>query len=131
MLNEEQLEALTKKYGKIGVRDYDGHQIVFRRPTRDMCREYRRMRESDAEKHEAMESLAQKMLVAFDGEEDINKARTVYTCVFLEESPLFVNNPQTMAVLSSLTGIVEEEDARDLGKGASVRSARRVSTPTA
>jgi hypothetical protein len=131
MLSEDQLEALRSQFTKIGVVDYNGHQIVFRRPTRDHCREYRRMRESPAEKHEATERLAQVALVAFDGETDVNRARTTYTNVFLDEYPLFASVPKVMAVLSVLTGMVEEEDAADLGKGASVRSVRPRSTPAA
>ena len=129
MLDEEALEALRLKYGKIGVVAYNGHQIVFRKPTRDNCRDYRRMRDSASEKADAVEFLAQVSLAAFDGELEVNKARTHYTNVFLDEFPLFANTPKVMAVLSLLTGMVEEEDAIDLGKGVSYRSARRVSTP--
>lgn len=129
MLTEEQIEALRQKFGKVGVVDYNGHQIVFRKPTRDDCRDYRRMRESPSEKGDAIESLCQKSLCAFDGEQDVNRARTHYTTVFLEEYPLFANVPKVMAIMSALTGMVEEEDAIDLGKGASFRSARLRSTP--
>jgi len=129
MLNEENLDALRLKHGKIGIVDYDGHQVVFRRPTREDCREYRRMRESESERHEAMERLAQVTLCAFDGEQDVNKARTVYTSSFLPEYPLFVNVPRVLGVLSALAGLVEEEDAKDLGKGAEIRSARQPPTP--
>jgi hypothetical protein len=131
MLNDAQLDELKMKYGKIAAIDYNGHQIVFRRPTRDNCREYRRQRESQAEKHEALEHLAQVTLIAFDGEQDVNKARTFYTATFLEEYPLFVNVPKVSAALSALSGMVEEEDAQDLGKGVSVRSARQPTSPTA
>ena len=75
MLNDQQLDDLKLKHVKIAVIEYSGHQIVFRRPTRDHCREYRRQRESDGEKHLAMETLAQMTLVAFDGETDTTKAR--------------------------------------------------------
>jgi hypothetical protein len=131
MLDEPQLDALKVKHGKIAVIDYDGHQIVFRRPTRENCREYRRQRESPSEKHEAMEHLAQVTLVAFDGELDANKARTFYTATFLEEYPLFVNVPKVQNALSALSGMIEEEEAIDLGKGVSVRSARQRTSPTA
>ena len=129
MLSEEQLEALKLQYQKIAVISYNGHQIVFRRPTRLQCGEYRREREDPQARADAVEHLAQKALVAFDGEMDANRARTTYTASFLEEFPLFANYPPVMAALSYLTGMVEEEDASDLGKGVRVLSARRPSTP--
>ena len=131
MLTEENLETLTLRHGKIGRVEFAGHEIVFRRPTRDDCREYRRMQASPAEKHDAIERLAQVTLVAFDGDLDVNRARTFYTATFLEEYPLFSSNPRVMNLLSVLSGVVEEEDAADLGKGASVRSAHPKPTQTA
>jgi hypothetical protein len=123
-LSDAQLDELKLKHGKIAVIDYEGHQVVFRKPTRDNVREYRRQRESDSEKHLAMESLAQFTLVAFDGETDVNKARTLYTSVFLEEFPFFVNVPRVMGALSILGGMVESEEAAALGKGARVLTVR-------
>jgi hypothetical protein len=129
MLTEAQIEALRVQCGRVGVVEYNGHQIVFRKPTRDHCREYRRMRESANERHEALEHLAQLTIVAYDGTTEPNAARTQYTAVFLEEYPLFVNVAKVMNVLSVLAGLVEEEDAHELGKGASVRSGPPRSMP--
>ena len=129
MLTDAQLDDLRLKYGKIGVIDAEGHQIVFRKPTRDNAREYRRQRESETEKHLAMESLAQLTIVAFDGELDVNKARTIYTSSFLDEFPFFINRPSVMGTLSVLGGMVESEDAVDMGKGVRVLSARQKPTP--
>lgn len=129
MLSDAELESLKQKYGKIAVIDYESHQIVFRKPTRDNVREYRRQRESDTEKHLAMESLAQFTLVALDGELDTIKARTAYTDVFLDEFPFFVNVPRVMGALSVLGGMVEMEEASSLGKGARVLSVRQKPTP--
>ena len=130
MLAEDQLESLRSRYGKIGVVAYAGHEIVFRRPTRDDCRNYRRMQASAAEKHDAIETLAQITLVAFDDDIDVNRARTTYTTTFLEEYPLFSSVPRVMSVLSVLSGVVEEEDVADLGKGGIYRSGRPRPTPT-
>ena len=130
MLNDAQLDELKLKFQKIAVIDYNGHQIVFRRPTREHAREYRRMRESESEKHIAMESLAQQTLIAFDGDVEANSARTKYTLTFLEEFPLFVNVPRVVVALSALAGMVEEEDAKDMGKGVRLLNARPPSTPT-
>jgi hypothetical protein len=130
-LTETELEQLKARHGKIGVRDWDGHQIVFRKATRAEVREYRRKQDSPHEKADAMDQLAQATIVAFDGQTDPNAARTVFTGVFLEQYPAFCSNTATVNVLSYLTGIVEEEGAGEMGKGASVRSAAPKPTPTA
>lgn len=130
VLTEEQLEGLRQKYGKIGVVEYNGHQVVFRKPTRENCREYRRKIASTAEKGDGPEFLAQSSIAAFDGETDPNKARTVYTAVFLEEFPLFANTQKVLSVLSLLSGMAEEEEADELGKGVQFRSGRPKSSST-
>ena len=130
LLSEPELEALKTKHGKIGVIDWDGHQLVFRRPTREHVRDYRRKQDSAAEKADSMDQLAQQTLVAFDGEEDVNKARAHFTSIFLEEYPAFTSNSRVVNVLSALTGIIADEEATELGKGASVRRSHPKSTPT-
>jgi len=130
-INEAQLEALRVKYGKIGIVEYNAHTLVFRKPTREQVREYRRKKDSDAEKMDAMDQLAQVTLLAFDAESDPDKARTTFTRQFLDDYPLAISNPKFVAVLSALAGLIEEEDAKDLGKGASVRGARPSTSPTA
>ena len=130
MLNEEQLEAIRAKYGRIGVIDFGGHQIVFRRPTREHVRDYRRKTDSPAEKPDALDQLAQQTLAAFDGEQDPIRSRQSFLS-FLDEYPLFTGSGKVLSVFNILTGLVEEEEAGSLGKGASVRSARPLTTPTA
>ncbi len=129
MMSEAELEELRTRHGKIGIVEYNGHQLVFRKPSREHVREYRRKKDSDAEKMDAMDQLAQATIIAFDGERDANKARETFTREFLNDYPLAVSNPKFVAVLSALAGLIEEEDARDLGKGASVRGLRPPSTP--
>jgi hypothetical protein len=130
MLNEEQLETLRARHVKIGVVEYSGHQIVFRRPSRDQVRDYRRKQLTD-EKVDALDQLAQATIVAFDGEEDVTRARTTFTTVFLEEYPSACNHPKFMGCLSALSGLVEVEDEQDLGKGVSIRNGRREPSPKA
>jgi hypothetical protein len=130
-VDETKLEALRVKYGKIGVVAYNGHELVFRRPTRDHVREYRRKKDSDAEKMDAMDQLAQVTIIAFDGEEDITRARTRFTESFLEDYPLAISNAKFVNCLTALAGLMEEEDEKDLGKGVSVKSAPRANSPTA
>lgn len=130
-LSEAQLEELRVKHGKIGVVEFSGHVLVFRKPSREHVREYRRKKDSDLEKMDAMDQLAQVTLVAFDTEADPDKARTTFTRSFLDDYPLAISNPKFVAVLSALAGLIEEEDYKDLGKGASVRGARPSTSPTA
>lgn len=127
MLTEEQLQELEKRHQKISVVRFNGHEIVFKKPSRVNCAEYRRMRESPAEKANATEQLAQVCLAAFDGETDANRARVAYTNVFLEEYPLFASTNDALAAISWLAGMVEDEAALDLGKGVQCRSSRLAS----
>ncbi len=130
-MDETKLEALRVKYGKIGAVEFNGHTLVFRKPSREHVREYRRKKDNDAEKMDAMDQLAQATIVAFDDEEDVNRARTTFTTSFLEEYPLAISNPKFVGCLSALAGLIEEEDQKDLGKGVTVKSGPRVTSPTA
>jgi hypothetical protein len=130
-MNEERLEALRAKYGKVGSVEFAGHVLVFRKPSRDHAREYRRKMDNAAEKPDALDQLAQATIVAFDDQEDPNAARVTFTTVFLEEFPLAVSNPKFNTCLSILAGLTEVEDAEDLGKGVIVRSAPRAPSPKA
>jgi hypothetical protein len=129
-LDETELEVLRARYGKIGVRDWGEHQIIFRKANRQEVRDYRRKLDSAAEKPDAMDQLAQSTIVAFDGNQDPNAARVQFTSVFLEAYPAFTMNSATVAILSLLTGITANEEDLELGKGASVRTRPPRSTPT-
>ncbi len=122
-LPESRLEELRLKHGKIGVVTFNTHTVVFKRPTRDITREYRRMRDSPAEKADAMDRLAQITIIAFDLQDEPNAARVTFTDSFLVDYPMATSNPKFINVLSALSGLVEEEDYQDMGEGASVRSA--------
>jgi hypothetical protein len=131
-LDDEQLEALrVKNDGKIGVVDFSGHQIVFRRPTRDAARDWRRKQGSVSEKPDANDQLAQAMIIAFDGDTDANSARTKFTSTFLVEYPMAVENSKFQVCLGLLSGMTEKEDDEDLGKGVSIKRAPPKLSPTA
>jgi hypothetical protein len=129
-LNEDALTALQAKYKKIAVVDWNEHQIVFRRPTRDECRSYRIALEAPATKADAAEQLCQFTIVAFDAETDPTRARVTFTTVLLEECPMFSATTKVKVAIGALMGLVEEEDLADLGKGVSVRPWPRRNTPT-
>jgi hypothetical protein len=129
-MDETKLEELRVKHGgKVGAVEFSGHTLVFRRPSRDVAREYRRKKDSDVEKMDALDQLAQATIVAFDAEEDPTRARVTFTSVFLEEYPLATSNPKFLACLGALAGLVDGEEEKDLGKGVTVKSAPRSTTP--
>ncbi len=130
-LDEAALEALQKQYGKIGIVDFNGHRVVFKKPTRDQARNYRRMISEPAEKPDSMEFLAQATIVAFDDTAEPNAARVLFTGTFLEEYPMAIGNARFAGCLSVLSGIMDDEEARDLGKGVTVRPTHPKPSPTA
>jgi len=105
--------------------------IVFKKPSRDTARDYRRKTETPAEKVDALDQLAQATIVAFDGEEDPNRARVVFTGTFLEDFPMAMNHPKFMTALSALSGLVEEEHEKELGKGVTIKGPSRNGSPKA
>ena len=119
---EEQLVTLETKYG---------HTLVFKKPDRVMVRDYRRKLTSADERMDAADQLAQATIVAFDDEMDANKARMMFTMSFLNDYPMFTNTAKYIQVFNVLLGLVETQDATELGKGCSVRSTRQASTPQA
>lgn len=129
MLTNDQIEALrVSSGGKVAVVDFSGHQLVFKRASREAAREYRRKRENPAESPDALDQLAQATLVAFDGETMGEKARLMFLA-FLNEYPNFGNTAKALSALASMVGLMEAEDEADMGKGVSVRSAPPKPTP--
>jgi hypothetical protein len=54
-----------------------------------------------------------------------------FTGSFLEDYPLAVSNPKFVGCLSALAGLLEEEDAKDLGKGVWLKGATPPPSPKA
>jgi hypothetical protein len=123
-LSEDALAALERTHKKIAIVDWQEHQLVFRRPTRDECHAYRVKQEQPETKADALEQHLQQTIVSFDGEGTPLAARTGFLA-FLDENPMFASSARGKAVFASLSGLVELEDAADLGKGLSVRPAPR------
>lgn len=129
--DEARLERLRVQYTKIGIVEWDDHELIFKLPSREMVREYRRKLQSELEKPDALEQLSQAMIVAFDGVDEPNAARIKYTGEFLFRFPAFTSSQRVINVLSALAGIISEEDAKELGKGVRVKSATAKPTPAA
>ena len=77
-LTEEQLEGLRVKHRNIARVVWEGHEVVFRRPTRDEWHSYLRAQGSPMEKHTAQEHHSQMALVAYDGDMSMPGARVAY-----------------------------------------------------
>lgn len=123
MLSEEQIQALRVQHGRVGVIDYQGHQIVFARPTRASIQAHRRAMVSGGDQAAgASDGLAQSCLVALDGETDRPKAIQAFSR-FLEEFPAYTSNDKHMSVMNVLSGATEEEDEKALGKAARIYAA--------
>ena len=130
-LTEEQLEGLRVKHRKIARVIWEGHEVVFRRPTRDEWHSYLRAQGSPMEKHTAQEHHSQITLVAYDGDMSMPGARVAYQQGLLEECPGFANAPELGAALSVLAGTAQEEEIKHLGEVVRVLSSRQGSTQTA
>ena len=97
---------------------WNQHQIVFRQPTRDHIRAFRVMQSSGpAGEADSLDQMTQQITVAFDGETDPVKCRVMYTAFLEHECVAFCSSDKCKAAVASLSGVVEEEDVRDLGKG--------------
>jgi hypothetical protein len=127
-LSEEQLGALERQYKKIGIVDWQTHRLVFRRPTRDECHAYRVKLENVDTKADALEQFLQQTMVAFDLDTSPLGARTSFAA-FLDEQPMFCSSTKARIAMASLSGLVELEDAAELGKGVQIRPAPPARTP--
>jgi hypothetical protein len=130
MLDEAALEALRIKFKKIARVAWEGHEVVFRRPTRDEWHSYLRAKGSPMEAHTAQEHHSQITIVAYDGDTAMPGCRIAYTNGLLEECPGFANAPELGAALSVLAGTAQEEEIKHLGEVVRVLSARHPSTRT-
>jgi len=126
---ERRLAALEAQHKKIAEVEWNGHRLVFRRPTREECRQYRVALEDPVSKADANEHILQQTIVAFDDETNATAARMRYNPGFLDEHPMFASTAKVKLALGAMMGLVEEADLVDLGKGVTVRPAIRSGTP--
>lgn len=122
------LEPYQRQHGKCGHVEWEGHLMVFRPPSRFEIREYRRKQDT-AEKPDALDQLAQCMIVYFDGETDPVRVRRAFND-FLDAHGLFMSSVKSTLVFNALTGLVENDEALAMGKGWSVRGPLRFSSLT-
>jgi hypothetical protein len=130
-LTEDQIEQLRVKHGgKVAVVDMHGHQLVFKRPSRETVRDYRRKQDSPVERPDALDQLGQVTIVSFDGDTGGESTRLSFL-QFLNEFPAFTSTARFVIAMNVLTGMVETEEGEELGKGVRVKNARPKLTPEA
>lgn len=129
-LTDEQIEQLRVQHGgKVAIVTMHGHQMVFKRPSRETVRDYRRKQDSPAERPDALDQLGQVTIVAFDGDTGGESTRLAFLR-FLAEYPAFTSTARFVTSMNVLTGMVEVEEGEELGKGVTVRGSRPKPTPT-
>ncbi len=118
MLDAEALETLGVKYkstGGVGSLSWKGHQLVFRHPTLDEWDGYCRNKAQDPGSGPNRQ-ISQVLLVAFDGDVEVTRARMAYGAFLSAGNAGFPNAPEVTALLATLAGTVQEEDIAHMGK---------------
>ena len=131
MLDAEALETLGVKYkstGGVGSLSWKGHQLVFRHPTLDEWDGYCRNKAQDPGSGPNRQ-ISQVLLVAFDGDVEVTRARMAYGAFLSAGNAGFPNAPEVTALLATLAGTVQEEDIAHMGKVCRIWAGDPVSTP--
>lgn len=111
MITPEQIEQATTKHGRVKLVQYNGHEMLFRKPSRPECKDYARKMNDDATKNDADEQLALMLVVNFDGADDQLGARRGLIQLF-DDYPLAANSKAIGGAISRLAGVVQDEDAK-------------------
>lgn len=113
-ITEEQLTALEQAHGKIKHVEYNGHDIVFRKPKRVEVTEHAtKLERGGPEKIGADEHLAKQIVVHCDGEE--GTAARFALVALIEEFPYLARNEKIGMAIGKLVGVVEDLDAKTYG----------------
>lgn len=112
-ISEEQIEALRKQYSRIKYVNYNGVELVFRKPHRHECQDHAMKLENPAQKIVADEQLAQLLVVQCGPAEGI-KAKEAFLAL-LDDFPYLVRNEAVGSALAKLTGVVQDEEAKNYG----------------
>ena len=119
-ITADHLAALEKQHRKVAHVQYNGHDLVFRRPTRAEAAYYREQIDSQSSKSEraaADEHLAQSVVVQVDdvlsdgtptGQVRVREAFNA----LLEEHPLMCMAAPVGRTLGKLTGILQEDTVK-------------------
>lgn len=112
-ITEEHLRDLAKLHRRVKHVSYNGHDLVFRAPTRVECQMHRQTsRERGSE--EADEELAQCTIVQIDDVTDPSKLRGIFLDL-LEEFPFMVHEKSVGGSLAELTGVKQASELKRSG----------------
>lgn len=114
MIDEAKLDALRATHKRIKYVRYNGHDLVFRGPTRLEAKEYKRKAGDEQTKDDADEQLANALLVQFDDNTDMTKARLSFLAM-LDVFPFAATSKEIGRALLQLTGVTQDDELKDGG----------------
>jgi len=129
VITPEQIEQATAKHGRVKVVQYNGHEMIFRKPSRPECKDYARKMNDESTKNDADEQLAQILIVNFDGETDPVRARIAFNAM-LDEYPLAANSKAIGGAVSRLAGVVQDDDAKKPASASTSSGTSPANSPT-
>lgn len=112
-ISDEHRSELERKYGRIKVVTFNGHELVFRKPMSKEARQHAHDMENPQAKIHADDNLAMFTIVAVDGGDEAS-ARKAFGAL-KEEWPYLVRSQKVGQVIGQLIGVVEDEDLKDSG----------------
>lgn len=112
-ITEDHLRGLAKLHRRVKHVTYNGHDLVFRAPTRVECQMHRQAsRERGPE--EADEDMAICTIVQIDDVTDSSKLRALFLDL-LEEFPFLVHEKSVGGALAELTGVKQASELKRSG----------------
>lgn len=126
-ITEEHLRELARTHKRVKHVAYNGHDLVFRRPTRVECQMHRSTtRESGAE--EADEQLAAITIVQVDDVTDSTQVRASFQAL-LDDWPYMVHEKSVGGALAELTGVKQDAELKRSGSAMQPNGSPQPSTP--
>lgn len=126
-ITEERLRELQRQHRRVKHVRYNGHDLVFRAPSRTECQMHRQVsREQGGE--EADEQMAKMTIVQLDDERDLAKVRGAFL-ELLEEWPFLVHEKSVGGALAELTGVKQSSELKNSGSASPPNGSPQTSTP--
>jgi len=110
-ISADHLAQLTQRYRRVKHVRYNGHDLVFRKPSRLEIQAHREQQSSDnrGERVRADEDLQRVLIVQVDGvADDPGAVRAAYNDL-LDDYPYLANEKAVGIAVAQLTGVVQDE----------------------
>lgn len=127
-LSEEQLNAHRAKHGRIKHVEYNGVDLVFRKPSRAEVKIHQRARENPQEKTDADEHLAQALVIQCGKAVGGDLAREAFLQL-LDEYPYACESQAIGHAIAKLSGLMLDEEAKTSAKPSMPNGASPTATP--